>query len=209
MSKFIKETDRNQDATVYVGNVDPQADESIIYQLMIQTGPVTSVTMPKDRITDNHQGFAFVEYQYARDAEYSAKVLTNIKLYGKPLRINKATTAQLEGEQLNVGADLFLGNLNPLVDEKTLENTFQGFGKFIKKPTITRDTKGNSKGHGFVYFDSFDAADKAIQAMNGQYLMNQKCRVQYAKKKDGKEQHGDLAERELAKQAKKNKVAVS
>lgn len=32
--------DRNQEATCYVGNIDPQANEEIIWELCVQAGPV-------------------------------------------------------------------------------------------------------------------------------------------------------------------------
>lgn len=71
---------------------------------------------------------------------------------------------------------------------------------------IARDPQsGESKGYGFVYYTDFEAADAAIEAMNGQFLMNKAITVQYAFKKDGKgERHGTAAERLLAAQARKN-----
>lgn len=33
-------SDRNQDATVYVGNLDPQASEELVWELFVQAGPV-------------------------------------------------------------------------------------------------------------------------------------------------------------------------
>jgi splicing factor 3B subunit 4 len=76
---------------------------------------------------------------------------------------------------------------------------------------IARDTEtGNFKGYGFVTYDNFDSSDAAIDAMNGQYLMNKEVNVSYAFKKDGKgERHGSQAERLLAAQAKKNAVAAA
>lgn len=32
--------DRNQEATCYVGNIDPQANEELIWELCVQAGPV-------------------------------------------------------------------------------------------------------------------------------------------------------------------------
>lgn len=53
---------------------------------------------------------------------------------------------------------------------------------------------GLSKGYGFICFDSFDAADAAIESMNGQFLMNKQISLTYAFKKDGKgEKHGSVA----------------
>ncbi len=109
---------------------------------------------------------------------------------------------------VEVGAELFIGNLDAMVDEKTLYDTFSRFGSLISAPKIARDPEtGLSKGYGFVSYSNFEAADDAIANMNGQYLMNKDISVQYAYKKDGKgERHGDEAERMLAAQAKVHNV---
>lgn len=53
---------------------------------------------------------------------------------------------------------------------------------------------GNSKGFAFINFASFDAADAAIEAMNGQHLCNRPISISYAFKKDAKgERHGSAA----------------
>jgi RNA recognition motif-containing protein len=71
-------------------------------------------------------------------------------------------------------------------------------------------TTGQSNGYGFVAYESFEAADTAIESMNGQFLMNKAITVQYAFKKDGKgERHGTPAERLLAAQARKNNALPS
>lgn len=126
-----------------------------------------------------------------------------IKLFGKPLRVNKASS---DKKQVDVGANLFVGNLDPAVDERTLYDTFSQFGLIVQPPKIARDTEtGNSRGFGFVSFDDFDASDAALEAMNGQHLMGKQIKVSYALKKDGKgEAHGSAAERLLASQRKKN-----
>jgi splicing factor 3B subunit 4 len=107
---------------------------------------------------------------------------------------------------LDVGATLFIGNLDPEVDEKMLYDTFSAFGLIVHTPKISRDPEtGGVKGFGFVSFDNFESADAAIDAMEGQYLMNKQISVSYAFKKDGKgEKHGSAAERLLAAEARKN-----
>ncbi|KAH7436515.1 hypothetical protein KP509_05G023600 [Ceratopteris richardii] len=120
-----------------------------------------------------------------------------IKLYGKPIRVNKASQ---DKKSLDVGANLFIGNLDPDVDEKLLYDTFSAFGVIVTNPKIMRDPdSGNSRGFGFISYDSFEASDAAIDAMGGQYLCNRPITVSYAFKKDTKgERHGTPAERMLA-----------
>ena len=45
--------------------------------------------MPKDRITQNHQGYGFIEFMSEEDADYAIKIMNMIKVYGKPVRVNK------------------------------------------------------------------------------------------------------------------------
>jgi RNA recognition motif-containing protein len=50
--------------------------------------------MPKDRVTQMHQGYGFVEFMGEEDADYSIKIMNMIKLYGKPIRVNKVCTEE-------------------------------------------------------------------------------------------------------------------
>ncbi|KAH9930946.1 uncharacterized protein B0H18DRAFT_872469 [Fomitopsis serialis] len=195
--------DRNQEATVYLGNLDERCSDALVWELMLQAGPVVNVHLPKDRISMTHQGYGFCEFLTEEDAEYACKIMNQIKLWGKPIRVNKASS---DKKQLDVGANLFIGNLDENVDERLLYDTFSAFGVMATTAKIARDpSSGKSKGYGFVSFTDFESSDAAVESMNGQFLMNKAITVQYAFKKDGKgERHGTPAERLLAAQARKN-----
>ena len=45
------------------------------------------------------------------------KVLNMIKVYGKPIRVNKASQ---DKKTMDVGSNLFIGNIDPDVDEKVI-----------------------------------------------------------------------------------------
>merc|ERR1711904_528568 len=99
----------------------------------------------------------------------------------------------------NEGANIFVGNLDQVIDEKVLFETFSSFGTITDTPKLIKDVTNTNKGHGFISFANFEAADAAIDAMNGQYLMNRRITVQYAYKKDlPGEHHGTATERQLA-----------
>ncbi|KAJ8522632.1 hypothetical protein ONZ45_g805 [Pleurotus djamor] len=195
--------DRNQEATVYLGNLDERCTDALVWELMLQAGPVVNVHLPKDRISMAHQGYGFCEFLTEEDAEYACKIMNQIKLWGKPIRVNKASS---DKKQLDVGANLFVGNLDENVDERLLYDTFSAFGMMATTAKIARDPgSGKSKGYGFVSYTDFESSDAAIESMNGQFLMNKAITCQYAFKKDGKgERHGTAAERLLASQARKN-----
>ena len=61
---------RNQEATCWTGNLDERVSEEMLWELFLQVGPVTSVYLPKDRVTGTHQGYGFVEFRTEEDADY-------------------------------------------------------------------------------------------------------------------------------------------
>ena len=151
------------------------------------------------------------------DADYAITILNMVKLYGRPLKVSKSSLNNKAELTRDVGANLFIGNLDPTdVDENLLYDTFSAFGNLIRQPKVMRDEETNeSKGFGFVSFDSFESSDTALECMNGQFLGNRQIVVQYAFKKDtagefsetvgrpvgaAPERHGSRAERMLAAQ---------
>ena len=101
-----------------------------------------NVHLPKDRVSMAHQGYGFCEFLTEEDAEYACKIMNQIKLFGKPIRVNKVRPstvlflyteldhlqASSDKKQLDVGANLFVGNLDENVDERLLYDTFSAFG---------------------------------------------------------------------------------
>lgn len=201
------EEERNQDASIYVGNLDPSVNERILYELFLQVAPVKVVKMPKDRVLRTHQGYGFVEFTSIPDAAYVEQVMNGIKLFGRAIRVKRANGDK--ATSIDVGATLFVGNLNRMIDEKFLFETFSTFGKFVKPPALVRDEiNQESKGRAFLYYTTFEASDRVVNEMNNQYLMNQPVRIDYAfKEGSNSEKHGDQVERMLATQARENNVS--
>lgn len=104
---------------------------------MLQAGRIVNVHLPKDRVTQTHQGYGFVEFISEEDAEYAARVMNQVRLYGKPIRVNKASADKQK--TIEVGAELFVGNLDPMVTEQVLYETFSRFGSLIAAPKVCAD----------------------------------------------------------------------
>jgi len=85
-------------------------------------------------VTQSHQGYGFVEFISEEDADYAAKIMNQVRLYGKPIRVNKASADKQRS--VEVGAELFIGNLDPMVDERVLYDTFGRFGTLVAAPKV-------------------------------------------------------------------------
>ena len=119
---------------MYIGNLDERVSDSLVWELMLQAGRIVNVHLPKDRVTQTHQGYGFVEFISEEDAEYAARIMNQVRLYGKPIRVNKASADKQK--TVEVGAELFVGNLDPMVTEQTLYDTFGRFGGLISAPKV-------------------------------------------------------------------------
>ena len=102
-----------------------------------------NVHLPKDRVSQAHQGYGFVEFISEEDADYAAKVMNQIRLFGKPIRVNKASADKQK--TVEVGAELFVGNLDGMVVEQTLYETFNRFGGLLTVPKVCRDSQGQKQ----------------------------------------------------------------
>lgn len=126
--------EQDKEATVYIGNLDERVSDSLVWELMLQAGRIVNVHLPKDRVTQSHQGYGFVEFISEEDAEYASRIMNGIRIYGKPIRVNKASADKQK--TVEIGAELFIGNLDPMVTEQVLYDTFGRFGNLTSLPKV-------------------------------------------------------------------------
>ncbi|XP_065138975.1 RNA-binding protein 7 [Paramisgurnus dabryanus] len=74
------------DRTLFVGNLDPQVTEELIFELFVQAGPLTKVKIPKDNDGKSKQ-FAFVNFKHEISVPYALHLLNGIRLFGRQLNI--------------------------------------------------------------------------------------------------------------------------
>lgn len=66
--------------------------------------------------------------------------------------------------------------MDKAIDHKALHDTFSAFGNILSCKVAT-DSAGQSKGYGFVQFDNEEAAQKAIEKLNGMLLNDKQVYV--------------------------------
>lgn len=76
---------------------------------------------------------------------------------------------------------LFVGGLSFDTNDSGLKETFEKYGEVIEAKVITDRESGRSRGFGFVTLAEEDAADKAIEGMNGTELDGRSLTVNVAK----------------------------
>jgi polyadenylate-binding protein len=175
-------TTQPHSASLYVGELDTSVTEAMLYELFSSIGQVASIRVCRDAVTRRSLGYAYVNYNNTTDGERALEDLNYTLIKGKPCRImwSQRDPALRKTGQGNV----FIKNLDSAIDNKALHDTFAAFGSILSCK-VAQDELGNSKGYGFVHYETADAANNAIKHVNGMLLNDKKVFVgHHISKKD-------------------------
>jgi len=167
-------TAHQNSASLYVGELDQAVTEAMLFELFSSIGQVASIRVCRDAITRRSLGYAYVNYNSAVDGERALEELNYTLIKGKPCRImwSQRDPALRKTGQGNV----FIKNLDSAIDNKALHDTFAAFGPILSCK-VAQDELGQSRGYGFVHYDTAESATNAIKHVNGMLLNEKKVFV--------------------------------
>ncbi|CDO93337.1 unnamed protein product [Kluyveromyces dobzhanskii CBS 2104] len=158
----------NNNASLYVGELDANITEALLYDVFSPLGPISSIRVCRDAVTKASLGYAYVNYTDYEAGRKAIEELNYAEINGRPCRImwsERDPAIRKRGS-----GNIFIKNLHPAIDNKALHETFSTFGEVLSCK-VALDENGNSRGFGFVHFKEESDASDAIEAVNGM-LMN-------------------------------------
>uniref|UniRef100_A0A8C6SC98 Polyadenylate-binding protein n=1 Tax=Neogobius melanostomus TaxID=47308 RepID=A0A8C6SC98_9GOBI len=170
----------------------------MLYEKFSPAGAILSIRVCRDMITRRSLGYAYVNFQQPADAERALDTMNFDVIKGRPVRI---MWSQRDPSLRKSGVgNIFIKNLDKSIDNKALYDTFSAFGNilsckvqlFVCPLWVVCDENG-SKGYGFVHFETQEAAERAIEKMNGMLLNDRKVFV--GRFKSRKEREAEMGAR--------------
>ena len=162
-------------ASLYVGELSLDVTEEMILEKFRQFGPIMSIKVCRDKVTKESLGYAYVNFQNPADAERALDTMNYHPINGRQCRI---MWCQPDPSLRRSGVgNIFIKNMDPAIDNKTLYDTFSAFGKVLSCKVMMNNDYSSSKGHGYVQFDSQESADLAIEKVDGMLIGEMKIQV--------------------------------
>lgn len=171
---------KNRGYEVYVGNLDEQVTEEMLYNFFASCGMITSVKIMRHIVTHKSRGFGFVNFARREDALYAKD-----KFNGKKIITNKLNVYLKDKfKSLDKQANIVVSNLAVDITEEELKKLCQDFGPVFSVKVLEGEDPANGSKRALVLFENLQAAQTCIEGLNGFTHRGSKLLVEASVKKD-------------------------
>ena len=199
--------DKRWAVPLLVRNISGHATERDLRVLFEQAGPIGGMEMMPPVLVQGQPKptYAWIQYMRQASADMAITYLQGFMLAGLPLFLEWAGSQDvgtqpiampvpvvmpsITPEARNMQAlhtpttclySVFVGDLDPEIDDTILAQTFSGFPSMYDARVIRDLRNGHSRGYGFVRLRNEREAMEAIANMSGQWVGSRIIRVNWA-----------------------------
>ncbi|CAF4046525.1 unnamed protein product [Adineta steineri] len=177
-------------ANLYVKNFGKDMTETELCSLFAACGTITSCKVQTDN-NGQSKGFGFVNFEKPEMAQNAIDKLNGYLLDdNKHLYVGifqrkserQKELQQVHAENIDKRSNnlcLYISNLDVKIDEIFLGNLFNQFGQVTKTHILRNGTQ--SKGIGFVCFKTVEETTRALNEMNGKWILSKPIYVSLSK----------------------------
>ena len=178
--------DYNNLVGLYVGNLSHKIYDLDLYRFFNSKGyKIASAKVMYDRDTSKSRGYGYLNFYNEEEAQRCLAEQSNAVIDGKQIVLNKKKDSDFDSK-----ANLLVRNLPRDMDQKSLQGLFSKYGN-IKSCKLETFSSGDSRGQGYVQFETQESAQNAIKELNGTEQGGKTIEVLIHTKKDDREDQGE------------------
>lgn len=158
---------------VYVGSISFELKEDTIRAAFLPFGPIKSINMSWDPITQKHKGFAFVEYEIPEGAQLALEQMNGAMLGGRNIKVGRPSNMpqaqqvidEIQEEAKNYNR-IYIASIHPDLTEEDIKSVFEAFGAIATCKMSQGSSAHSHKGYAFIEYQTNQSAIEAIASMN-------------------------------------------
>lgn len=172
---------------VFIKNLDKSIDHRALYDTFSAFGNILSCKVVTDE-QNVSKGYGFVHFETQEQAEKAIARVNGMMLNGKQVYVGPfiPKKERLKSGDANKFTNVYIKNLDEGISEEKLNEIFAAYGS-LRNCVIMRDENNKSKGFGFVNFEKYEDARKAVDEKNGTEINGKQIFVGRAQKKAERE----------------------
>lgn len=174
---------------IFIKNLDKSIDNKVMYDTFSTFGNILSCKVAQDE-EGRSRGYGFVHFETEEGAENAIAKVNGMLLNDKQVFVGRFVPRkereQQMGERAKKFTNVFVKNFgDEIQDDEKLRDMFKEFGEIVSA-FVAKDEGADgakSRGFGFVAFETAEAAEKAVEALNGKEINGRPLYVGRAQKK--------------------------
>jgi polyadenylate-binding protein len=175
---------------VFIKNLDKSIDNKAMYDTFSAFGNILSCKVAQDA-DGASKGYGFVHFETEEAAMNAIQKVNGMLLNDKKVFVGRFVPRKERekelGEKAKKFTNVYIKNFGDDLSEEKLTEIFSKFGK-ITSFKVMSDEGGRNKGFGFVSFEESEAAEKAVDDLNGTEMNGKTLFVGRAQKKAERQQ---------------------
>ncbi|KAI1700860.1 RNA recognition motif domain-containing protein [Ditylenchus destructor] len=158
--EYIFSPSRRHDPTrsIFVGGLSKFTTNKSLYKHFLQFGTITGCTLARNKQTGASMDYGFVEFELVEQAESTCEFHPHV-IDGQEVSVRLGSRKGIEQK-----FTLFVGGLSKETSVETLRKYFSKFGQLTNCEVKLDRQTGQSRGFGFVGFNSQEDLDSALYA---------------------------------------------
>lgn len=179
---------------IFIKNLDKSIDNKALYDTFSAFGNILSCKIAMDE--HGSKGYGFVHFETDEAAKSAIDKVNGMLLNGKKVFVGRFMTRReridMMGDRAKKFTNVYVKNFGETLDDDKLRTLFETCG-LITSCKVMTDDGGKLRGFGFVGFEDHEAAQVAVDTLNGKEVDGHEIYVGRAQKKA--ERHAELKEK--------------